>query len=358
MKPEPCIGIKNPPFLRGELRRNKFRRKFLVCTLLLLLPAGLAFAQTQPTRLQTGVSLYGKGQWAEAAAELRRAYAESSGNSQKAEALYWIALTELAAGSYENSLRAMDEMERISPDNTRYGELPYHRGRALFYLGRYDEAVSFFSAYANSIAVDVPGEGARKPAALYWMGECLYSMGQLDKAQDIFAIIVEQYPQSVKFEASSYRLSLINQKKIEVELLSILKWSHEESLKTVEAYQRRERSYDQAILVYQKRIADILNENGLTDLDASNTNYQRRLAEAEARIAWLEAQLWEAGARAGNSNASGGISSIGQFGNSGSANDSGNRSSPSARLRVLKTSTQNLINEITNILTNVRGQGN
>jgi TolA-binding protein len=202
-------------------------------------------------------------------------------------------MTELAAGNYENSIRAMDELKRISPDNAKYADLTYHRGRACYYLGRYDEAITLFRTYTDSLAVDAPGESARKPAAFYWMGECLYSLGQLDKALDVFSLVVEQYPQSVKYEAASYRLALINQKKIEVELLSLLKWTHEESLRTVEEYQRRERAYDQAIVAYQKKIAEMLQDSYLAELEASNADYRRRLTEAETLIAEMEQRLEE-----------------------------------------------------------------
>jgi tetratricopeptide (TPR) repeat protein len=269
---------------------------------LIFLAAGIAVSQTSngqtwlspQARLQYGVSLYGRGFWPEAVAELRQSYSETNDPAIKADALYWIAMTELTAGNYENSIRAMDELERVSPANTKYAEVPYHRGRVYYYLGRYDEAISLFRIYIDSIAVDVPGESARKPAALYWMGECLYSLGQLNQAQDVFSLVVEQYPQSVKYEASSYRLALINQKKVEVELLSILKWTHEESLKTVEEYQRRERTYDQAIIAYQKKIAEMLRDSHLAELEASNAEYRRRLIEAQARITALEQRLEEA----------------------------------------------------------------
>jgi chromosome segregation ATPase len=110
---------------------------------------------------------------------------------------------------------------------------------------------------------------------------------------------MQEYPQSAKYEAASYRIALINQKKVEAELLNILKWSHEESLKTVEEYQRRERSYDQAIIAYQKRIADMLKDTRLADLESSNAQYRRQLAEAEERIALLEARLRETQASLG-----------------------------------------------------------
>jgi hypothetical protein len=111
----------------------------------------------------------------------------------------------------------------------------------------------------------------------------------LEDADEIFRLVMEQYPQSAKYEAASYRRTLMNQKKIEAELLAMLKWSHEESLKTIEEYQRRERSYDQAIIAYQKRIADMLRDGKLAELEASNAEYRRLLTEAENRIAALEA---------------------------------------------------------------------
>jgi TolA-binding protein len=236
-------------------------------------------------RLQGGVGLYGEGKWREAVIELRRAQAEAVNTEQRAEVLYWIALAELAAGEYGAAVQDMEELVRIAPASPRRVELPYHTGRAYYYLGRYDEAVVLLTDYSGRVG---EGEDSRKSASLYWIGECLYALGQLDKAQDIFMVITEQYPQSAKFEAASYRIDLINQKKVEIELLALLKWSHEESLRTMEEYQRRERSYDQALIAYQKRIADMLKDTRLADLEIANLNYRKQLAEAEERIKALE----------------------------------------------------------------------
>jgi TolA-binding protein len=244
-------------------------------------------------RLQRGIKLYGEGKWREAVIDLRRAQAEALSPEQRAEALYWISLAELSAGEYEAALRDMDELSRAAPSSPRRAELPYHAGRAYYYLGRYDEAVVLLKDYSDRVR---EGEDSRKSAALYWIGECLYSLGQLDRARDIFTLITEEYPQSAKFEASSYRIDLINQKKIEMELLALLKWSHEESLRTMEEYQRRERSYDQALIAYQKRIADMLKDTRLADLENANASYRKQLAEAEERIRALEAGRGESGA--------------------------------------------------------------
>jgi tetratricopeptide (TPR) repeat protein len=171
------------------------------------------------------------------------------------------------------------------------------------------------------------------PAGLYWMGECLYSLGQLEAAQEFFLSIMNEFPYSVKYEAASYRVALISQKKIEAELLSILKWTHEESLKTVEEYQRRERSYDQAIIAYQKRIADMLKESRLADLETANTDYQRRLVEAEARIVFLETRLRDSNIGVPGSNATDMVGSSPAGGGS-------------SRILSIRNSAQDVVNEL------------
>jgi chromosome segregation ATPase len=81
---------------------------------------------------------------------------------------------------------------------------------------------------------------------------------------------------------------------VETELLALLKWSHEESLKTMEEYQRREHSYDQALIAYQKRIADMLRDTRLSELENENAQYRQQLAAADERIRKLESDLREA----------------------------------------------------------------
>jgi TolA-binding protein len=282
-------------------------RKAVVIALLAVLPGifslPLPAADTEKNAgsggalsgLQAGVGLYGQGKWEEAAGTLRPLTGRDSAGALRSEALFWLGLSELAMGDYEGALRDMEDLEKSDPENRRIPELGYHKGRVLFFLGNYDEAVILLKNYADAI----PGtpetlssqDSARKSAALYWVGECLYSMGLLDRAGELFLLITESYPQSAKYEAASYRLALINQKKVEAELLSLLKWSHEESLKTMEEYERREHSYDQALIAYQKRIADMLKDTRLADLEFSNIRYQEQLAAAEERIKTLEEAL-------------------------------------------------------------------
>lgn len=265
-------------------------------TLLLILPF-LSHAQspTPESRLKAGVELYGQGKWREAVSELRRVQAEAQTKRMRGEALFWISLSELAAGEYGESLRDMAALEEIDQGNPRIRELPYHKGRIFYYLGRYDEAIVLLSNYAESFkpgagGVLTPQDDLKKAMALYWTGECLFSMSQLDMAADIFTLITKEYPLSPKYEASVYKLALINQKKVEAGLLVLLKWTHEEALRNMEDFRRKESSYDQALGAYQKRMTN-LNER-------PEAGYKEQLEYAEERIKFLETMLQNASASA------------------------------------------------------------
>ncbi|MDR2194793.1 MAG: tetratricopeptide repeat protein [Treponema sp.] len=250
----------------------------------LLLAVGPAFSQTDDSAVaastafyisfQQGITLYGQGKWTDASAKFREAQDAAATGDERAEAVYWLCLAEESGGDFESAVRDLNGLEQINGGATRKEEIPYLKGRAFYSLGRYDEAIVLLKGYADRISADSTSSIARKSAALYWTGECLFALGHLDKAQDVFFIIAQQYPQSVKYEASVYRIALIYQKKVEQKLLELLRQTHEESIKTIEEYQRREHVYTQALIVYQKRIAALeasLREAGI-DVTAAGSD--------------------------------------------------------------------------------------
>jgi len=231
-----CLCLFILPSLRAPLAAQETGGRL---TAALDAPASASQPAPGYVRLRRGLDFYEQGRWREAVAELRRAQAEAIDPELKAEALYWIALSEISAKDYAGAVQDMDRLELTAPESRRLQEVPYHKGRALYYLGRYEEALLLLKMYADSIGGIAPAGSdgaARKSAALYWIGECLYAMGQLENSRDIFTLIIERYPSSIKFEAANYRIALINQKMIESELLGLIQWSHEESLKTMEEY--------------------------------------------------------------------------------------------------------------------------
>jgi TolA-binding protein len=279
----------------------KFKtRRAIILFALVLFPLNIAQAQSRQQTPETnnsfvlaqidkGIELYGNGRWGEAIVQLRRAQQENIGAQSRAEAQFWIAMSELSAGQYQDAVHDFDEISRIDPVNIRCVEVPYHKGRAYYNLKRYDEAVKLLSAYADSIRIDgrylngirisgwnegvfyndPEGDYNRKSAAIYWMGECFYSMDDMARAEELFNIVVKEYPKSHKFEPSTNRLALIKQKKIEIELLNILKSTPSESNQTTTKAQQQ--SNENAILEYQKRIAPYL----ITEA------YNERVGEAE-----------------------------------------------------------------------------
>lgn len=204
-------------------------------------------------KFQYGGQLFNALRMAEAAAEFRGAQESASNLNEWAQALYWVILSELALGDYDSALKDMDELEKYAPNSSFNYDMAYHRGRAYFNLGYFEDALILFKQYNESVSARDAQGADRKAASLFWMGECLYFMGQFDEAERFYSWVVAQYPFSPKKEVSSYRIDLIKQKKIEAELLALLRWSHEESLRTSEEYQRKLKTYEHTLNSYQRR---------------------------------------------------------------------------------------------------------
>jgi len=238
--------------------------KMKACPLILglLLTAQLLAAQNNGNsqflaKFREGSRSYGEMRMYEAAAHFRNAQEISKNANDWAQATYWVILTEMALGDYGSALRDMDELDRIAPKSNFARDMSYHRARAYYNQGYFEDALFYFKRYNDSIFSDDKEAADRKAAAFFWMGECLYSMGQFNDAEKFYAWVIAKYPNSPKVEASGYRIDLIKQKKIEAELLSLLRWSHEESLKNSEEYQRRIRTYENTLNAYQRRIAEL-----------------------------------------------------------------------------------------------------
>jgi TolA-binding protein len=251
---------------------------------LLLLTSGLSaqesFSTQYARKFQNGTRLYKEARLQEAASEFRRAQETAVNNNDWAQALYWVILTELALADYGSAIMDMDELEKKAPNSSFNKDMVYHRARAYFNQGYFEDSLILFKRYNDNVYSGDPEASVRKAAAFFWMGECLYFMGQFDEAEKFYAWVIASYPDSPKNEAAGYRIDLIKQKKIEAELLALLRWSHEESLRTSEDYQRRIRTYEYTLNAYQRRIAELQPGGGQVlpvfpeNLQSQNENYQ------------------------------------------------------------------------------------
>jgi len=263
------------------------RSVFLPFVLLLLLVCATSMpAQENPQaqfarRYQNGTQLYRLSRFQEAAIEFRRAQESARNVNEKSAALYWVILSQMAYSDFGSAIRDMEELQRIAPNSPHARDMLYHRGRVYFNQGFFEEALYFLNRYNQSTTDSDRQSADRRAASFFWMGECLFAMGQHEEAEKFYAWVVARYKESPKVEAASYRIDLIKQKKIESELLALLQWSHEEALRTSEDYQKTIRTYEYTLNMYQRRIAELSNnENIIQNLN----NQEYRFNNSQPRM--------------------------------------------------------------------------
>ena len=187
-----------------------------------------------------------------------------------------------------------------SPTHQKSAELLYHRGRIAYVLKDYERSIQALAAY---IATNPAGDYAA--AALFWSAESLYALGRLPEADKLYRTVVDRYPDHVKTEAARYRMALVQFKYREDELLTLLKWSHEESLRIIEEFQRREKAYEQALSVYQKRYGEVKTgtaaaqlslEEEIAALKRSMDDMAKELQSRSELIKKLQEEIAAAGA--------------------------------------------------------------
>lgn len=240
------------------------------------------FAQTGGSAITDGLNFYAQSDWKQAVMSFKKAVSEN----ESADAWYWLIMSEMSAGDYQGAIRDADLFLRSFPVDSHFADVQYQYGRALYQVQRYEESIvylnRFYTANENS---------PLRSAALFWIAESLYDLGDIDSAKIIYTKIVTEYPQSSKVEASSYRMALIAQRDREEELLVLLKNTHEESLKMKEEYERRARDYEQTIVAYQKRIADLLKDTQISDLEKELGSEKVKNASLQEQVKILETKI-------------------------------------------------------------------
>jgi TolA-binding protein len=243
------------------------------------------------TILDKGVELFGQEKYREALDLFGKVMSDPKAKTERPEAAYWSVLAYLAAGDQATAGASIDAFISAYPASPRVPDLLYQRGRILYTKGDYEGGLKVFSAFSAAAP-----KSDLMPSALYWSGECLYALGRLEEAERAFTAVIQSYPSSVKVEAATYRISLIGLEYRQRELLKLLTWSHEESLRSVEDFRRREKAYESSIALYQKQISDskrgAANEQDkvLVDLRAQVADLGSKLAESEAQLASSQAE--------------------------------------------------------------------
>ena len=241
---------------------------FLVCSYAAHAQAAQAF--------NNGFQLFQEGKYEEAIQVLQGVINDPEAAAQKPEAYLLIAKSSMAVGKLDDADKSIEYYLANFPAAANYPEALYQKGRLLFLQEQYEQAIQvlqqFITAYPASPLVSY---------GWFWVGESLYNFGHVEEAQKIYQKILTGFPTSVKVEAAQYKISLIELQKKEIELTKLLEWSHEEFLRSLEEFQRREKTYEQAIEIYQKKLAGENPDQDQKTIGDLRAELARKTAEAQ-----------------------------------------------------------------------------
>ena len=277
-------------------------KKTLILTILLTVAVS-AFAQSS-SLLDKGIASFAGGRYSESLTYFRDVVIDSNLKRYHSDAYFWIAKSYIALRELDNAEENLEFFLMNFPDHKYFQEALYQKGRLMFLQKDYENCIleshNFIERFPNSPFV---------ANAYFWTAESLYALGRLEEAESLYSHIVYTYPASYKVESANYRLSMIEQKYREESLVELLKLTHEEYLKSIEEFQVREKTYENALDSYQKKLTLIDDGKSpdtggqslsleLLDLQTSLRNKDNEIMALKRKIAELEYRLTSAETRA------------------------------------------------------------
>ncbi len=234
--------------------------------------------------LKSGLMKYSNSKYSDAIRDFREVILNPSYEDIYDVAYFWIARSYMAEGKLDKASTNLEFFIQNFPHSHFYSESVYQKGYLLYLLHDYDNSIQVLYLYLKKYP-----DGTFAANSYFWIAESLFSLGNFDKAQTLYSFVIEHYPKSYKVEAARYKLSLINLKQHEEELLKLLRISHEQYLKVINDFQKREKTYQQAISGYQRKL--IATSNNDTKQVFKELNSE--LSKKDSEIASLNRKLSE-----------------------------------------------------------------
>jgi TolA-binding protein len=226
--------------------------KKLVLVFLLIGISLAVNAQSGEDVFTSAIGNYQNGRYDQALTEFRQLLLDPQFAPFRGDAYFWIAKVLIAQNRVSDAERNLEFFLTNFSENKNFPEGLYLRGRILFLSADWESSIQafgqFIETYPNSPFV---------ANAYYWTGEALFSLGQLEASERMFNAVIREFPTSARVEASRYRIAVIGMNRREQELLRLLQWTQEESLKTIEEFRQQELEYQEAIRSYQSRLANL-----------------------------------------------------------------------------------------------------
>ncbi len=262
------------------------KRIFTLVMLFFFVSVFFTFSQTADGRdiIKSGLEKFTKGQYSGAVVDFREILLHPSYEKLYDAAYFWIARSYMEEKLLSKAETNLEFFIQNFSGSRFYPEALYQKGRLLYMQEDYENAIQILYTYLKQYP-----HASYAANSYFWIAESLYALGQFDKARQLYAYLIKEYPTSYKVETSRYKLSLITLKKHEEELLRLLRLSHEEYLNVVDDFQKREKTYEQALAGYQRKLLAASNNDTKKLLKELNGE----LAKKDQEIASLNRQLME-----------------------------------------------------------------
>lgn len=255
-------------------------RRLLSLVFLCVVASALGAQSAPPTILALGQDAYAKGEYLAALTQFQKLLADPDARTRP-DPYLWLAKTYFAILDTKNAALNLDYYLQNFPKDPARAEGLYLQARILYSDGDYPHAIEAFGQY-----LDQSPDGDQVANALFWMAESAFALGHYREASNLYTKIVEGYPSSFKLEASRYRLSVIDLRHREEELLKLLQWSHAEALNSAEEFQRREKAYQQSLAAYQKKVLELQS----SDLGSKVAALEELNRQKDSQISALKLQ--------------------------------------------------------------------
>lgn len=270
---------------------------FLLVLVVVLATVPLVSLSADRAALNRGLEAFRRSEFQSAMDEFRAALVDATDLDTEATAYFWLAKAAMAEGRLNEAEKNLAYYLQNFRDHRFVPEARYQQGRLLYMQDDFESAIQllerFTAQYPDSPFV---------ANAIYWSGEALFNLGRLEEARRVFQTVLRDYPASFRVEAARYRVAVIELTFREQELLQLLRWSHEEYLRALDEFERREGAYQEALVSYQQRLQNAADSDFREEIVRLNTEIrmlQETIRSRDAQIRRLEEQLTTLQSRTG-----------------------------------------------------------
>ena len=267
-------------------------KRIVALCLLVCLFSGFCFSQTHKESqkvvtfsqdLVKGLESYKIGNWEDTLFFLKRT--NEFQNASSDVVYFFIIMAEINMGDFSSVYKDGLLFLKNFPNSAYFAEILYQTLYAGFELGMYEESINGFTKFIEQYPTN-----EKLDFAIFYTAESLYFMYEFENARAMYNQLIVNYPTSIKYIDSKYRIELLDHREREDKLLYLLRVTGEEALSLKELYERqiKELQGEEAVILRQ-RVLDLENEK--EDLLIKNEILQKSLQQNDSGVMTKETTL-------------------------------------------------------------------